>query len=194
MRSNKNIFIDLETTGLDPLCHATIQIAGLVEIDGEVVEEFDIRMKPFPNQLISKESLKVNSVSIQDLKNRMSPKEGYKKFIEIISKYIDLKDWKDKFFFIGYNCNFDKEFLEAFLRNCADFNFQKYFWWPLIDVSVFAIEYFREEREKFPNFKLSTVAKSALSEKVDEEKLHEALYDSVLTRNLYRKFVLGYNE
>lgn len=193
MRSNKNIFIDLETTGLDPSQYATIQIAGIIEIDGEVVEEFDIRMKPYPNQLVSKESLKTNAVSMEDLKSRLPPKEGYYKFIEILSKYLDRSNKKDRFFFIGFNSPFDRSFLKAFFENSGDYNFESYFWWPSIDVVVFAIEYLREERDKFPNFKLSTISK-AVGIEVEENKLHEALYDSILTRKLYRKFVLGYNE
>ena len=57
-------------------------------------------------------------------------------------------------------------------------------------MATFAAEFLKEERSKFPNFKLSTVAK-ALGIVVDETKLHEALYDSILTRSIYRKTILG---
>ena len=40
------LWVDVETTGLDRHRHGIIQIAGMVEVDGEVVETFDLRMNP----------------------------------------------------------------------------------------------------------------------------------------------------
>ena len=42
----KNLWIDLETTGLDVKKHGVVQIAGIVEIDGEIQESFNFFTKP----------------------------------------------------------------------------------------------------------------------------------------------------
>lgn len=189
--SIKYLFCDTETTGIDPSKHGIIQISGLIDIDGEVQETFDIKVQPFKNQLISKESMKINGVTTEDLNNHLLPQEGYDALMQVFSKYVSKFDRTDKFFLVGYNSNkFDDTFLRKFFINCGDEYYGSWIWWPSIDVAIFAAEFLKEERSKFPNFKLSTVAK-ALGIAVDESKLHEALYDTILTRALYRKIVLG---
>ena len=188
--SVKYLFCDTETSGIDPSKHGVIQISGLIDIDGEVQETFDIKVQPFKNQLISKESMKINGVTVEDLQNHLLPQEGYDSLIKIFSKYVSKFDKTDKFFLVGYNSNFDDTFLRKFFSNCGDEYYGSWIWWPSIDVATFAAEFLKEERSKFPNFKLSTVAK-ALGIVVDETKLHEALYDSILTRSIYRKTILG---
>jgi DNA polymerase-3 subunit epsilon len=186
----KYLFCDTETSGIDPSKHGVIQIAGIVDIDGEIQETFDIKIQPFKNQLLSKESMEINGVSIEDLKGYNKPQEGYAKFTEILSKYVSKFDKTDKFFLVGYNSTFDDTFLRQFFINCGDNYYGSFIWWPTIDVAPFALEFLKEERAKFSNFKLATVAK-AFGIQVDESRLHEALYDSILTRSIYRKIVLG---
>jgi len=186
----KYLFCDTETSGIDPSKHGIIQIAGLIDIDGEIKESFDIKIQPFPNQLISKESMKINGLTVEDLKTFHKPQEGYALLTEIFSKYISKFDKTDKFFFVGYNSNFDDSFLRQFFINSGDEYYGSWIWCPTIDVSSFAMEFLKEERSKFPNFKLVTVAK-AFGIPVDESRLHEAVYDSILTRSIYRKMILG---
>lgn len=188
--SIKYLFCDTETSGIDPSKHGVIQIAGIIDIDGVIQETFDIKVQPFKNQLISKESMKINGLTTEDLHNHLLPQEGYDALIKVFSKYISKFDKTDKFFLVGYNSTFDDAFLRKFFINCGDEYYGSFIWWPTIDVATFAAEFLKEERSKFPNFKLSTVAK-ALGIAVDETKLHEALYDSILTRSIYRKTILG---
>ena len=51
-------FFDLETTGLDEEKCAIVQIGGIIEINGKVVEEFKISMRPHAGALIQEEALK----------------------------------------------------------------------------------------------------------------------------------------
>lgn len=186
----KYLFCDVETTGTDYNKHGIIQIAGLIDIDGMIVEEFDIRVKPFKGQMISKESMKINGVSIDDLNKFLEPTEGYSKFVEILGHHVSKFDKKDKYFFVGYNSSFDDNFLRTFFKNCGDDYYGSFIWWPTIDIAPFVMELLKEQRHLFPDFKLGTVAK-ALSIPVDESRLHEAKYDTLLTREIYRKMVLG---
>lgn len=52
------IFYDLETTGLDERKSSIHQLSGSVEVNGELVESFDIRMSPHPKAVIEKAALK----------------------------------------------------------------------------------------------------------------------------------------
>lgn len=188
----KYLFCDVETSGLDTSRHAIIQLSGIVDIDGEIVDEFDLRLQPFPNQFLSQESLDINGITKEELKTYLPPKTAYIALTKIFNKWIDRFDKEDKFFFVGYNSTFDDSFIRTFFQNCGDDYYSAYIWWPTIDVAPFAMEYFKEERAKFHNFKLSTVCK-ALNIPVDENKTHSALYDSHLTRKMYRKIILGEN-
>lgn len=39
----KLLYIDTETTGVDPMQNGIVQISGCIEVDGELKEEFDLR-------------------------------------------------------------------------------------------------------------------------------------------------------
>lgn len=186
----KYLFSDVETSGLDPTKHAIIQLSGIIEIDDVVVEEFDFKMQPFPGQLLSNESLSINGVTVDQLKTFPKPKDVYNQIIGKFNKYIDRYNKEDKFIFVGYNSNFDDSFLRQFFKNCGDDYYSSYIWWPTVDVAPFAMEFLKEYRHKFPNFKLATIAK-ALEIEVDDTKTHNAMYDTQLTRKIYRKLILG---
>ena len=63
----KIIYIDVETTGLGCPESGLVQLAGAIELDGEVVERFDFHMRPFPEDAISDEALAVNGLTRTDL-------------------------------------------------------------------------------------------------------------------------------
>lgn len=186
----KYIFCDLETSGLDPSKHAVLQIAGLIDIDGEIVDEFNLHIQPFEGQTLSKESLEVNNFTFDGLRTFKKPMDAYNSLMNKFNKHVDRFNKNDKFFLVGYNSNFDDTFLRQFFKNCGDDFYGSFIWWPTIDVAAFAAEFLKEERHKFPNFKLTTVAK-AFGIEVDEKEAHDALYDSHLARKIYRKMILG---
>lgn len=185
---SKLLFLYVETTGTDPARHAIIQLSGIVEIDGEVIEAFHYDLKPFPGDLVTKEALKINGFTMEQLRAFPDAMEGYKKFKAMISKYINVYDKADKFYIVGYNSRFDDSFLRELYRKCLDAFYGSCFWWPAIDVSNMAAFYFIETRKEFKNFKLETVAKAAGIE-VDKDKLHGSAYDIEITRKLFKKLI-----
>jgi len=180
----KNIYLDTETCGLDVKRHAIIQLSGLIEIDGEVVEEFDYKIKPFPGALISKSSMAINGYTIEDLKSFTDHEIVYKDFVGMLAKYVDKYNREDKFHLIGYNCKFDEEFLREFFVMNSDEYFSSWFWWPSLDVAVMAAILTKEVRHKFENYKLETVAKHFGIQ--FEGSAHNSLADVKATRDLYK--------
>ncbi len=63
----KLIFIDVETTGIECPETGLIQLAGIVEIDGEEKQRFDFRNRPFPEDEIAEEALAVNGITEEQL-------------------------------------------------------------------------------------------------------------------------------
>jgi DNA polymerase-3 subunit epsilon len=117
----------------------------------------------------------------------MDFRTGYYELLEDLDDHVDKYDKADKMFQLGYNiASFDSPFLRNFFYQNGNQYFGSYFWADVLDVRVLAAQYLAGEREKLPNFRLSTVAEY-VGIPVEEERLHEAKYDLELTWKLYKK-------
>lgn len=182
----KKVFYDLETTGTNQLTCAIHQIAGFVEIDEEIVETFNIKMRPFEGAEIQQGALDTCGKTAEELMAYPDHREGYRKFISILQKYINRFDTKDKAFLVGYNNRgFDDAFLRLFFERCGDKFFGSWFWPDSMDVLVLACEYLQTRRTGMPCFKQWAVAQT-LGIPYDKDKLHDAVEDVRITRQIYR--------
>ena len=185
------MYYDLETTGLQPLVNGIHQIAGIIEIDGNVKEEFNINMRPSEFHIIEPEALATSNLTLDDIMNNpYSQEEGFSEFARILSKYVNpyvKATEKDRIFRVGYNsASFDNNFLQQFFKNNnQDRSFFSFFYTDSPDVMVLCSDRFIDERRSFDNFKLSTLARR-FGLPVNESRLHEALYDVELTRMVYK--------
>lgn len=183
----KRFFFDLETTGLNPAKNGIHQISGMIEIDGEIKETFNFKVAPNPKAIIEQEALYIAGVTEMQILAYPKMEVVYKQLIEMLSKYVDKFDKKDKFTLIGYNnCSFDNQFLRGFFLQNNDDYFGSWFWSNSIDVMVIASQYLEPVRHKMVDFKLKTVAKQ-MGIIVDETKLHDALYDVELTKEIHKR-------
>lgn len=189
----KYFYLDLETTGVRHWKNGIHQISGAIEIDGEIKESFDFRVQPNPKCIIETEALKTSNVTEAQIIAYEPMNKVYNCIIEMLAKYVDKFNKTDKFFLIGYNvASFDNQFFRAFfIQNSAttkDAEYGNYygswFWSNTIDVMVLASENLKEIRHTMKDFKLKTVA-TTLCIPVDERKLHDAVYDIFLTREIY---------
>jgi DNA polymerase-3 subunit epsilon len=179
------IFYDLETTGLKPNRHGIHQLAGLVEIDGEVVETFDLKVQPNPKAEVLVEALEIAGVTAEDLAGYMPMADGYRAFTDILGKYIDKFNRKDKAHLVGYNNRaFDDIFLRAWFDQNDDRFFGSWFYSDTLDALVLASQFLLDKRPEMPTFKQFRVAMT-LGIEVDKTRLHDALYDVHLTRRIY---------
>lgn len=181
----KILFYDLETTGLYPGKNGIHQISGEICIDGETKESFNLHVRPNPMAVIEQSALDVAGVTIEQIQEYPPMGVVFKAFVDMLSKYVNRFDKKDKFFLCGYNnASFDNNFLRGwFLQNKDNF-FGSWFWSNTLDVMVLATPYLAEKRHEMENFKLMTVAKHCGIE-IDESKLHDASYDIYLTKEIY---------
>lgn len=181
----KLLFFDLETTGTLVNKHGIHQISGEIVIDGETKEKFDLHVRPNPQAQIDPAALEVAGVTMEQVMSYPPMGQIYTAFVAMLAKYVNKYDKTDKFFLVGYNnASFDNQFLRAWFIQNGDKYFGSWFWANSIDVMVMATPYLADRRHTMENFKQGTVAKT-LGIHVDDEKLHDALYDIEICRAIY---------
>lgn len=183
----KILNFDVETTGLFANTNGIVQLAGIIEIDGEQVEEFDLKMKPFENDIIDEKALKIHGHSRKEIMSWDDPTDCYEQLITIFDKYIDRYDRDDKFYPCGYNIAFDTNFLIQWFQKNND---QYIGSWLKLNAQIDPLYILRfldyMGKIDLPNYKLETVAE-ALEIPI---KAHDALSDIKATIEI-RKIVEG---
>lgn len=183
----KILFFDLETTGLLPGKHGIHQISGEICIDKKTKERFNFKVRPNPKAEIVKEALDVAGVTQEQVLQYPEMGVVFKQFTDMLGKYVNKFDKKDKFFLAGYNnAAFDNNFLRGWFLQNGDKYFGSWFWSNTIDVMVLATVYLAPVRDDMENFKLVTVA-NRMGINTDETKLHDADYDIHLTKAIFDK-------
>ena len=185
---NKIIFIDTETGGVNAEKSALIQLSGIIEVDGTEKEKFNFYIKPFENSEVNEKALEVQKRTLEELGTEKYIDESiiYKKFLEILDKYIDKYDKNDKFIVAGYNVKFDIDILKAlFERNNNKFLFSYFnssMLDPLCSVRLLQVAGILPVLE---NNKLETWCKYFNI----ELKAHDSLQDITATKKLIEKLV-----
>lgn len=176
----KILYFDCETTGLDPVKNGIIQIAGIVEVDGEEVEKFDIKIKPFESDVVEDKALAVSGTTRDDVEKFDEPEKGYNKIIGMFDKYINKYDKGDKFVVCGYNVRFDVDFLkEFFVKNKNPYLFA---YIGRLKDSLYVIRYLEIlGKIKTKNNKLGTVCEYF---NINLKEAHNALADIEATKKL----------
>ena len=197
---SKLFFLDLETTGTKHWKNGIHQIAGAIEINGEIIEDFDFKVKPNEKAIIEKEALDIAGVTEAEVLEYVPMASVFAKIEKMLAKYVNKFDKKDKFHIVGFNnASFDNHFFRAFfVQNAKDEKsalygnyFGSWFWSDSIDVLVLAAYCLKDVRHELEDFKLKTVA-VYLGIVIDESKLHNALYDIELTRKIYHILIHKY--
>lgn len=194
--SNKNIiklcFIDTETTGVDPKINGIHQLSLIMVLydfstgERREIEKLNLRMKPFEGCVYDEEALKVSEISKEEIETFQSEKDAFVQFKSILDKHCSKFDKKDKYYFVGYNAQFDKDMCYSwFLRNGEKYFFS-YFFSNHIDVMTFITPMFFGTRPEMLNFKLGTVSK-ILGVETNDNNLHDAMYDIEITQKIFWK-------
>jgi DNA polymerase-3 subunit epsilon len=185
--SLKLFFFDTETTGLRYWKDGIHQISGYIDIDGEIKETFDFKVQPNPKAEISDEALAVAKITREQIANYPPMKTVYLQVIEMLGKYVNKNDKKDKFYLVGFNnASFDNPMFQAWFKQNGDNFFKDWFWSNCFDVFVMTTPYILSVRRDMSSCNLFNVAK-ALGVEVDDKKLHDALYDIEITRKIFYK-------
>ncbi|MCJ8341669.1 MAG: 3'-5' exonuclease [Cetobacterium sp.] len=181
----KILWIDTETTGLSSNA-APIQISGIVTIDDEVKEEFNIFLKPFTGATIEDEALSVHGLTMEEINRFQESSDGYNQLIEIFNKYINKYDREDKFIVAGYNVDFDLKQLRKLAEVHKDRYINSYLSYSKIDpLQLIVPLQVLNKLPRLENNKLETWCKYFNI----QLKAHDSLEDIRATRTLFYKMM-----
>lgn len=182
----KFFFVDLETTGTDHTKHGVWQIAAEVVIDGKMIDRFEAKFRPLKGKMVASDALERCGVTMEQLRSFGPAADAFRELKAVLGRHVDKYDKKDKFFFIGYNGQFDNQFLRRWFEDLGDQYFGSWFWYPYLDVAQMAGFCLMRRRAELPNFRLETVAEHF---GVELENAHDAGADIAATRRIFEILV-----
>jgi len=185
----KFLYLDCETTGLDPNKHGVIQVACIVAKGKDInhakeVDRLNLRFNPLSiGCKIDKEALKINGIKKKQIKKY--PTDSFDKLIKFFEKYVVPYNKEDKFIVIGQNVKFDVEFLHGWAKR-EDYDYMGSFVdWRVIDTLVIARLESALGNINPPDFKLGTLCEEYCIDVPD----HDAMDDIVATKKLLEEMI-----
>jgi len=182
----KVLYFDAETTGTNPERNDIIEMAGLIEIDREVVETFKLYCQPFDYGTIEQSALDCHGISVEKIRTFPTPQETYGQLIKVMDRHVNRYDRTDKFYLAGQKVGFDADFLQAFFEKNNDKYFGSWFNRRYIDLLALTRILNYVGVLKTENDKLGTLAE-IFGIRLDA---HDALEDIHATREIL-KIMLG---
>lgn len=177
----KLIFIDTETTGLDPVKNSLWQIGIVYRNESGQVYSLNFKCKPLNMENITDEALQVCNTSREELEKLPDPKEVKNQFIEFLLSCIN---GGEKLTWVGYNSRFDQGFIDVFLKH---FDPQDSIWNYFYRHHVDMLEYVRLLKS-MELFNPETLKLGSLYQMfgIDETTAHDAVQDSYVTYLTYQ--------
>ena len=184
--NKKFLYYDLETTGLTKE-HGIVEIGGLIDIDGEIIETFNFKVKPFEDDLIDEKALEVTNLTREEIETFEDPLVVKDKLLEIFDKYINKFKKSDKFITFGFNNRvFDFPMLINWFNKCDEKYLGSYISYKQKFDTLAFLENMRIMKllPHSTNTKLGEVCEEY---GVDLKNAHSALDDIIATRELTYK-------
>ncbi len=182
----KVIYIDTETTGLNPNEHGIIEIAAIIEQSGTIIDEIVLEFNPLSYNkpiIVTPEALEINGRSEKDFPKLPNSVRQFRKFIRFLNKHIDPFDKNDKLKVIGYNVQFDIGFLEAWFKDNGNDFYGSYFYRKELDVFALVKHLTHFGLIDTKDEKLGTICDHF---GIEHGEKHTAKADIVATRELYQ--------
>jgi len=181
--NKKMLWLDTETTGLDPNKNGVIQIAALYE-EAQIPYYANI---PFVFNELYKEALRINGHKKKKIKKYPKSSDTFNHFIDFLDSRINKFNKADKMTIMGYNVKFDLEMLHGWAKREGYEYLGSYLDWRVVDVLVIARnEWLMGRMPVEPeDFKLDSICKVYGIKPPD----HDALVDIKATRKLYFKMM-----
>ena len=173
MKNHNFAFIDTETTGLNLVRHEIIEIGCVLTTpELEVIEEFEIKIKPERIEDADPVSLKINHYDPEKWEDAYTLNEAIKIFADKVKDAI----------MVGHNVAFDAGFLDCAFHKTGLENTLHYH--RLDTVSMAWAKLHRE-----PDLEHFSLRELGLRFDIENADAHRALSDARATYELYKKLM-----
>ncbi len=187
----KVCYFDVETTGLDPVTNGIVQLAMILEKDGEVLAEKEWKVAPLAVDVIEPSALKVNKLTVSEITAFPMPSLVIEEVKRFLGKAVDQYAKVDKLTSVAYNGKCDMDFLKSWFEKVGQVTgknnwFGSFFNYRLVDplAIIYGMRYAGLMPE-LKNFKLVTVCEHF---GIDlGEAAHDALADIQATKALLKR-------
>jgi DNA polymerase-3 subunit epsilon len=184
---NPLIYIDIETTGLLPSKHGIVQLAYMVEIGEEIVEEGEYLINPHtynkPIEITDK-ALEVNGRTREELTTFEDSKAVYQKFTQMMNKYISIEN---KLVPVAYNSQFDIRFIQAWFQDLKSADYSRYLSYK--DLDVFQLVKYLQTYGRIDTGRSQSLVAAYRAVFGEEFDAHDALEDIRATRRLHQYLI-----
>ena len=195
---DKILFLDLETTGVDPLKHMITQIAAEYHVNGNIVDKFNIYLQAVPQQgtAISLGALKITKQTLASVMAppprpdepnagfRTTEAEGLMKFLDWLIG-LDTK----AMFICGHNVAFDISFLKIALARYNIEQWDQVVSYKVEDTCSLARSMQKAGLVSQGSVSLGTLANDLGISPPKGEHLHDAATDVRVTAKVYYKLI-----
>ena len=166
IKNNRLVFIDVETTGLDPSKgHRIIEIGAIAMENNQLIEEYQSLVKV--NYSIPSHVSKIHGITNDMLFDQPIPEQVYP----------DVNNFIAGSLLVAHNAKFDIGFLQS------EFNrFNQH----ISNKSICTLEMSRRRYPRLPNYKLSTVYQHLVGEQPADAKRHRALDDARMVAAIWQ--------
>lgn len=179
----RDLYYDLETTGLEPDRNDIVQLGAIMETGDNEVHEFNEFCQPFNFDTVSIDALRVNGRTMEELRSFQTPQEMFKKFIAFLRPFIS-KNPRERITLIGQNIiAFDNPFLKRFfVKNRYPDGFNRLFNYQFVD--TLSLNYVMRRKGFMPENQSISLEKVGAFYGIETAKAHDALEDVRRTRKM----------
>jgi DNA polymerase-3 subunit epsilon len=165
--TQRQVAIDVETTGLSPLQgHRVIEIGAVALTNGSIVDEFHSLL--FVSQVISKDAHKIHGITNSMLIGQPSPEEVFPRFRSFIENST----------LIAHNAKFDMGFLRSEFARLR---------LPLAHPCICTLELSRNTYPFLRNHRLETVYRHVCGPQSAAMQKHRAIADARMAAAIYTR-------
>ncbi len=183
METVKLVWMDTETTGLNPEKHGIIELAMLIQLNDDVVDELHYFMNPVGRES-TEEALQISGLTAKEIDGFVDWRNVKQNIKRILQRYVNPYNAEDKFVAAGYNVKFDLDMLQGMWKASGDKYLYSFFDSPKLDVlSLVAIARWVGVLDRSRSNTLSSVAK-LIGIPFEEGEAHGALADIKKTRDV----------
>ena len=152
------VFIDVETTGLDPrIGHRIIEIGAIAMENNQIIGEFQSLIQV--NYSIPRHVSKIHGITNDMLADQPKPEQVYP----------EVKNFLSASLLVAHNAKFDIGFLQSEFNRLNQ---------RITNQSICTLELSRSRYPRLPNYKLGTVYRHLIGEQPADAKQHRALDDA----------------